>query len=113
MTVTQSDVIDFVAHRSDEALLVMVEGRPWADQGLLLRDLEKKLNTYFAYISSGNLIADFPELNGKRVHIQLRASASPGPNEIEYLRIVSKHHLAPANVLLSWKVIGEDVEHAV
>jgi hypothetical protein len=91
----------------------MVEDRPWLDKGLLLTDLQAKLNTYLAYISQGQLAADFPGLQGKAVHVQLSATVPPGPREIEFLRIVYKHHLVPRGISLSWKAIGEDIEHAV
>ena len=115
MTVAYSDAIDFVVHdpKRDEALLVMVEDRPWSDKGLLLPDLEAKLNTYLAYISKGQMAVDFPDLRGKPVHIQLFTSLPPGPREIEFLRIVSEHHLAPRGIWLSWKLVGENDEHGV
>jgi hypothetical protein len=115
MTVAQADIVDFVAHdpKRDEALLVMVEHRPWSNKGLLLKDLQAKFNTYLAYISNGQLAADFPDLRGKPVHIQLRASAPLGPREIEFLRIVSEYHLAQRGIWLSWKLIGEKDEHGV
>jgi hypothetical protein len=115
LTVAQADVIDFIVHdpKRDEALLVMVEDRPWLDKGHLLIDLETKLNTYLAYISNGQMAADFPNLRGKPVHVQLFASAPPGPREIEFLRIVSGQHLTPRGIWLSRKLIGENDEHGI
>ena len=114
MTVAQSDTIDFVAHdpERDEALLVMVEERAWSSSGVPF-DLESKLNTYVQYVSEGRLVADFPDLRGKPVHVQLRAMHPPGEQEITLLRKVVVGHFKPADIRLSWRVIGQEAEHVI
>ena len=109
MTVEQHDVIDFVAHDPDEdvVLLVMVEAREWGDAGELLPNLQEKFNTYFSYATSGRLAADYPQMIGKPVRIELRAASAPGDRELEFFRIVTAHHLEPAGIFFVWKVIGE------
>jgi uncharacterized protein DUF6572 len=115
MTLETEGTIDFVAHdpAHDEALLVMVRDQPWADAGHHLPPLQAKFNTYFAYATSGSLVAAYPELSGKSVHIQLRSTTPPGERELEFLRIVATHHLRPAGIRLSWRVIGEPHEHGI
>jgi hypothetical protein len=115
MTVRQGDTIDFVAHDPDhdEALLVMVQDDTWGDSGLQLPALEAKFNTYLAYVTEGRLVTEYPSVTGKRVHVQLRATNPPGERELEFLRIVAVHHLEPADIRLSWKVIGQDGEYPV
>lgn len=114
MTVSQPNVIDFVAHdpQQDEALLVMVEHRAWGDRGELLPDLQTKLNTYLGFIGD-QLAADYPELAGKAVRVQLRSKFRLGEPELKFLRIVLKQHLEPKGIKLSWRVIGESTEHGV
>jgi len=109
MTVEQHSVIDFVAHDPDEdvVLLVMVEAREWGEVGELLPDLQEKLNTYFRYATGGQLVADYPQVAGKPVRIELRASSTPGEREMEFFRIVTTRHFAPAGIAFAWKVIGE------
>lgn len=109
MTVEQHSVIDFVAHDSDEnaVLLVMVETREWGGVGELLPDLQRKLNTYFRYATAGQLAADYPQMAGKPVRIELRATTAPGERELEFLRIVTAHHMEPAGISFLWRVIGE------
>jgi hypothetical protein len=115
MTVEHPDMIDFVAHdpARDEAMLVMVEQRLWADRGALLPDLQAKFNTYLAYVTTGRLSADFPDLAGQALHFQLRASYAPSDRELEFLRVVRDQHLAPAGIRLSWKVIDQDGEYGI
>ena len=115
MSVAQVETIDFVAHdpNRDEALLVLVEERPWQDSGALLQDLQAKLNSCLQFVVQGKLGAKFPNLEGKPVHFQLRASYPPGERELGFLRIVCKHHLAPAGIRFSWRIVGEQIEHGV
>lgn len=109
MTVEQHGVIDFVAYDPDDGvvLLVMVEARDWGEAGELLPDLQEKLDTYFRYATGGELVADFPQLAGRPVRIELRATSAPGERELELLEIVLARHLAPAGIAFAWRVIGE------
>jgi len=115
MTVEEHDSIDMVAHNPerDEALLVMVEHREWSDRGELLPDLQAKLNTYLAYATEGQLAKDFPALSGKQVHIQVFVAAPPTARELQFLRLVSEHHLQPLGICLSWKLLTDNVAHGV
>ena len=115
MTVKQRETIDFVVHDPgrDEALLILVQDEAWGESGRQLPALEAKLNTYFAYVTEGRLVIDHPTFAGKGIHVQLRATTPPGGRELEFLSIVAVHHLQPARIRLSWKVIGEDDVHDV
>jgi hypothetical protein len=114
MSVSQPDVVDFVVHDplKDEALLLMVEERAWGDRGLLLPDLQTKLNAYLAFIEH-QLAVDYPELAGKPVHVQLRSAFPPEKAELEFLRIALEQHLAPEGIQLSWHIIGDGSQHGV
>ena len=115
MTLAAETTIDLVAHdpTRDEALLVMVHDRPWGDTGHSLPVLQAKFNTYLEYITSGQLIRDYPNMTGKAVHIQLRSTESPGERELGFLRIIARQHLQPAGTRLTWRVVGEQSEHGI
>ena len=115
MSLDAEGIIDFVAHdpKCDEALLVMVHDQPWAKLGQSLHKLQAKFNTYLDYATSGGLISGYPQLAGKSIHIQLRAIEAPGERELEFLRIISRHHLHPAGIRLSWRIVGEQTEHGI
>ncbi|MGH8707491.1 MAG: DUF6572 domain-containing protein [Burkholderiales bacterium] len=115
MTVAASGMIDFVAHDPgrDEALLVMVEERPWGSSGHLLGELQAKLNVYLDYIVSGQLERAYPQLTAKRVNVQLRAVDPPGPRELEFLAIVARTQFLARDVRLTWQTIGQGTEHEV
>jgi len=115
MTVENPEVIDFVAHdpSEDMVILVMVEVREWGNSGELLPDLQKKLNTYYAYATAGHLGDDYPAFAGKKVRIELRSSFEPGERERNFLRIVLTRHLEPARIGLICKVIGSSATFAL
>ena len=107
MTVEQRDLIDFVGlnEASDTVLLVMVEWREWGESGILLPDLENKLNTYFTYVAEGQLVKDYPCAVRKTVRFELRTVFPPGFREKEFLEIVRRQHLDPAGIEFTWRII--------
>lgn len=58
MSVTDVDRIDIVATRpgNDAVVLVVTDHLPWDDLDEHLRTLQAKLNTYIAFIESGQLL---------------------------------------------------------
>jgi hypothetical protein len=108
MSTQEHASIDFVTLDSirDVVVLVMVEDRPWGAQGLLLPDLEAKLNTYFLYVMTSNLFSDYPQVAGKKVEFQLRCTYPPGEREETFIDIVTRKHLEPAGIAFSWQPIA-------
>ena len=62
MSAAQHDTIDFITldPRRDVVVLVMIEERPWGASGLLLPDVQAKLNTYLEYVTAGRLTREHP-----------------------------------------------------
>jgi hypothetical protein len=108
MTTEQHNTIDFVAHDSTTGtvILVLVEDRPWGHCGERLHDLQAKFNAYLDYIVSGRLEADYPQVAGKRVKIELRSSYPPGARELEFMDIVVRNHFKPEGIDFGWSEIG-------
>jgi hypothetical protein len=111
MTTADHDTIDHIAYDEPArtVILVIVEDRPWGEHGLLLPDLQWKMNTYFSYVVDGRLIADYPALEGERVRIELRCAYPPGDRETEFIDIVSREHLKPAEIDFRWAPIKASV----
>jgi hypothetical protein len=111
MSTAQHDVIDFVTldAKRDVVVLVMVEERPWGPRGLLLPDLQAKMNTYLAYVTTGRLANDYPVAANKSVDFQLRCSYPPGEREEEFFDIVQRRHLRPAGIGFEWIPISASV----
>jgi hypothetical protein len=100
-------VIDFVAHdpKTDEVMLVMVEGRQWGNRGELLPELQTKLSTYLTYALDGQLNEDYPQFAGKAIRFELRCVEPIGQREAELLRIVEEQHLRPEGITFRWRVL--------
>jgi uncharacterized protein YtpQ (UPF0354 family) len=73
MTVEKADVIDIVVHnpRSNEVLLVMVEGRDWGRVPGAVAQLHTKFRLYAEYLLSGALARQYPDLERIPVTIRL------------------------------------------
>ncbi len=97
--------IDFVAHdpKSDRVVLSMIETRAWGDHGALLPDLQEKLNTYLGYIVGGQLVTDYPAMEGKKVRLLLQSKFPLGEREEKLVEIVKKRYLEPRDI--EWAVL--------
>src|SRR5688572_15421835 len=78
MTVENSQVVDFVGTdiQTDEVVLSIVDASEWGDRDHLLA-LQAKLNSYFAFIETGQLLEDYPKAAGKAVRIDVICRFEP------------------------------------
>lgn len=91
MAVEDPGRIDFVVKTpTGEALLVMVENRPCEDSSQQLVELQEKLNSYVAFVVDGDLVTQYPELNGLPVRIELRHAGPLTKGVTEFLGKVKK-----------------------
>jgi uncharacterized protein DUF6572 len=72
MPVDNPQVVDAVGTdiRSDEVVLSLIDSSEWGSRGHLLA-LQAKLNSYFAFIETGQLLEDYPSARGKAVRIDV------------------------------------------
>ncbi|RED53811.1 DUF6572 domain-containing protein [Aestuariispira insulae] len=68
MAVEQTDIIDLIGidQETDEVVLTITDSLPWEgreDDHLFL--LQEKINTYVGFIESGDILAEFPEAEGR------------------------------------------------
>ena len=75
MSLNDPQVVDFLGTRPDEraVVLTVVDDWDWTDEMRHLRALQRKLDAYFAFIASGELLAAYPDAVGKDVVIDLIA----------------------------------------
>ena len=82
-------VIDIVAHdpKTDEAVLVMNEPRPWDgdDSGARLHELQERFNAYVSFLLDGEFAEWNPKLAQKRARIEVRCAHMPDARAIELL----------------------------
>jgi hypothetical protein len=88
--VANAAVIDLFAidEKTGQVLLVMNEDRPWDGSDLRLHELQEKFNTYVSFLLDGEMLAEHPELAGKRARIELRSKAMPDERAIELLGLI-------------------------
>ena len=80
-------VIDMFAldRQADEVLLVMMEDRPWDGSDDRLHQVQEKFNAYVSFLLDGEMLAEHPELEGKRARIELRCADMPDDRAVELL----------------------------
>jgi hypothetical protein len=73
MTVEDPDVVDFinVDRMSGGYLLSISDHLPWDEEEEHLFLLQEKINTYIAFVESGQLASNFPGSVGKRIVINI------------------------------------------
>lgn len=71
-----------------QVLLVMKEDRLWDDSDVRLHELQEKFNAYVSFLLDGEMIADHPELSGKRARIELHCAEMPDDRAIELLGMI-------------------------
>ena len=88
--IANAAVIDLFAidEKTGEVLLVMNEERPWDSSDLRLHELQEKFNAYVSFLLDGEMLAEHPDLAGKRARIELRSKAMPDERAIELLGLI-------------------------
>jgi hypothetical protein len=88
--VANAAVIDLFAlsEKTGDVLLVMNEERPWDGSDLRLHELQEKFNAYASFLLDGEMLAEHPELAGKRARIELRSKSRPDERALELLGLI-------------------------
>ncbi|VVQ25572.1 hypothetical protein PS925_05831 [Pseudomonas fluorescens] len=77
MSITETKVVDIIAvpeWEPDSVVLVITDHLEWGDkaqQGEHLLLLQEKINTYIAFIESGELLESYPPAEGKNPKIRI------------------------------------------
>jgi len=91
MTVMETNTIDFVVPKNQhgDAELVLVDQLPWKiDEGDHLVMLQDKINTYLAFVETGQLVGDFPKAKGRKVVLKINALYAPSEQGEKFLAAV-------------------------
>ncbi len=88
--VEHADVIDLIMHdaETDEAVLIMVEKRPWEGDQQQLLQLQEKFNAYLSFALDGEMRDTYPELAKKPLRVQLESSYMPDEAALGFLQHV-------------------------
>lgn len=91
MTVSQLDVIDFVAQKPDtnEMYLIITDHLDWDAEGHI-EMLKQKVNLYADYIQSGALLEKYPDAKEKNIVVELLYTTSPNFQALDTFPIFTK-----------------------
>lgn len=93
MSVDQTDKIDFLwkDQEGDRVMLSISDHLDWKqDEGEHLLLLQEKLNTYFYFIESGQLLETKPEYKGLPIVIHVRAKYKLSKEAEKFYRLAKK-----------------------
>lgn len=73
MTTLNPNQIDLIGTDKTKGVVVLTitDHLEWDDDIAHLKQLQEKLNTYIAYVESGDLIKDYPDFKKLKVHFEI------------------------------------------
>lgn len=91
MSVEEIDRIDIIGIDpvSGEVVLTIADHLDWSDDYAHLTTLQEKLNTYLAFIESGEMGEQYPQARGRHAVIDLIFRHDPSPMAREFVRRAS------------------------
>ena len=106
--VEHAHVIDIVADDAarGEAVLIMLEPRPWDGSELRLFQLQEKVNAYLSFALDGEMAEAYPGLMGRPLRLQIDCVGMPDPTVVEFLSVV-REQIAFQSINLEVRVMGD------
>jgi uncharacterized FlaG/YvyC family protein len=92
-TESRVHVVDMIAHdpKTDEAVLIMNESRPWDDSDERLHELQERFNTYVSFLLDGEFAEWNPKLAQKTARIEVRCAEMPKGRALDLLSKIHDH----------------------
>jgi hypothetical protein len=109
MSIEQTNVIDFVGieYATGRASLAISDHLNWdEDEGEHLLKLQEKLNSYLAFIESGEMAQKFPETHGRSVIIKLMGKFPLSHEATKFFRL-AKDAIEKAGFALEFQLVNE------
>jgi hypothetical protein len=106
--VEHAHVIDIVAGdgKTGEAVLIMLEPRPWDGSERRLFQLQEKINAYLSFALDGEMAEAYPELLSKPLRLQIDCVGMPDATVVEFLSVV-REQVGFQGINLEVRVMGE------
>ena len=105
MTVTESKTVDAIGieRSTDEVVLTIADHLDWKRADDHFATLEAKLNCYAVFIESGELIAEYPNAEGRTRRIDVVLQFKPTDAALQFLAN-AQATLRAARIGLTWRV---------
>jgi hypothetical protein len=87
MSVSETKTVDVIGidKASGEVVLTISDHLDWEDVTAHLLQLQEKLNTYLAFIESGEMLESYPKSAGRRARIEIVAKYPLHPQGVEFI----------------------------
>ena len=104
MAVADPKVVDAVGTdiNTDEVVLSLIDANEWGERAHLLA-LQEKLNAYFAFIETGQLLEEYPNARGRAIRIDVICRFEPDDNARSFLA-KARATAQSANWSMTWRV---------
>lgn len=88
MGLEATNAIDSIGTEKDTGVVVMtiLDSWNWSDTDAHLRALQAKLNTYLNFVSSGQILEDYPQAADKPLRLDILARFDIPPDADELIR---------------------------
>jgi hypothetical protein len=112
MAVDDPKVVDFVSidSKSERAFLTISDHLDWVDGYEHQLILQQKLNTYLAFVESGELVERFPDAKGLPVVFDIRFMYEPDESGFRFLER-AREVVVSAGFSLKYKMLGSSEIH--
>jgi hypothetical protein len=79
MALENADVVDAIGTETATGIVVLtiIDAWDWTEERTHLLALQTKLNTYFEFVSTGQLVEDYPQAAGRPLRLDVIARFSP------------------------------------
>jgi len=108
MTIEQTKVVDAIGVeiQTGRVVLTIADHLPWSDEAGHLALLQAKLNSYLAFLESGEVFESYPDSKGRQFRIDVVFQHKPGAAADRFLSD-ARDAVTHAGFALSWRIFRE------
>ena|SRR6218665_3304705 len=104
MAITDPNKIDFISTQENNIFLTISDHLDWEDPSFHLQALQTKLNSYIAFIESGEIYETYPYAKGRRLIIEITSPYGLSKEGTLFLKKATSV-LSSINIELNHRVI--------
>ncbi len=90
MSVEQTNVVDFLSTNADKVILTISDHLDWDKENKHILLLQEKINSYLAFIESGEILERYPDSKGRRPMISIKLMHKPNIEALDFFAKVKK-----------------------
>lgn len=87
MSLENTGVIDAIGTdiRDGSVVMSIIDGYDWNDESAHLLALQDKLNSYFAFVESGQVFEEYPRAEGRNIRVDIVCKSPYPPSGLAFL----------------------------